>query len=244
MNRVELPHDKARYGPLRAAVEGRPELVRVAALINAFATAEDRALPEAANIVLDRLAGLELFELRTAGDAQLLGPRRAFNIVWPGGEPGVAPADHVEPEKNLRRGPAGALVAMRHHWGCADSAERSWDEDECAPLAIVRADAVAMFPEVFRPAEKVQAPAPATNDQDQEKPAWRPGQQKLSTIEIQRRWNALRDELVRDGKNPDRATGLLASEFKVHRSTIQRAVQGIKQKPSYWPTPLVSVKPS
>jgi hypothetical protein len=37
MNRVELPHDKAHFGPLRAAIDGRPELVRLVALIRAFA---------------------------------------------------------------------------------------------------------------------------------------------------------------------------------------------------------------
>jgi hypothetical protein len=176
MNRVELPHDKGRFGPLRAAIDGRPELVRLVALIRTFADAEDRALPEAARLVLDRLSGLELFELSTDGDAQRVGSQQAFNMVWPNGSCWITQLDCAEPEDTLQRGPGGALAAMRCHW--ADSPNREplcakmgWDTDQCAGLAILRARAEALFPEVFGQAESVQAPAPASLSPLAEPPA-------------------------------------------------------------------------
>jgi hypothetical protein len=171
MNRVELPHDKARFGPLRAAIDGRPELVRLVALIRAFAETEDRALPEAARLVLDRLAGLELFKLQAASDALRVDERQAFNVVWPSGGLLGAPMDKSE----LETGTAGALSAMRRHWvkdsrNSPDCPKSGWDTDQCAGLAILRADAEALFPEVFEPesaqleagaAEVEEAPASA-----------------------------------------------------------------------------------
>lgn len=164
MNRVELPHDKARFGPLRAAVDGRPELVRLVALIRAFAAAEDRALTEAARLVLDRIAELDLFQLSASGDAARLTQEHAFNTVHASGWPWVCPVDHEEPEANLGRGAAGALQAMRRHWAesparDAECPKTGWDTDQCAGLAILRADAEALFPEVFGQVEAVQAPA-------------------------------------------------------------------------------------
>jgi|GEM_PF-4078257 len=164
MNQLELPHDKTRFGPLRAALDGRPQLVRLVALIRAFAAKEDRAMAEAANIVLDRLLGLELFELRMAGDAQRVGPKQPFNFVWPQGPCIINCTGYGDQEAELRRGPSGALTVMRRHW--AESSERDpicpktgWDTDECAGLAILRNKAEALFPEVFGATATVQAPA-------------------------------------------------------------------------------------
>ncbi len=172
MNRVELPHDKARFGPLRAAIDGRPELVRLVALIRALADKEERALPAAAGIVLDRLASVDLFELNKGDDAQRVGPKQAFNFVFPHGEFISDGPSYEAPEAQLRRGPAGALAVMRKHWAespgrDSECQKQGWDTDECSGLAILRAKAEALFPEVFGQVAPVQASAPSAQQPKQ-----------------------------------------------------------------------------
>lgn len=151
---VELPHDVSKYGPLRAAAEGRPELVRIAALIDALAVVQSLARCAAAAVVLDRIEAVRLYKLRAQGDALPVDASATFDLVWPGG-----PLAFVLGAQPTGRspGPGGAFAAMAKHWAQEADADRSWADDECAWLAILRTDAQEAVPEVF----EADTPEPA-----------------------------------------------------------------------------------
>lgn len=80
-----IQHDAKRWGPPRAALPDRPRLVRVLSLIFELAKVSERAMPDAAGLVLDRLAGAQLFGLNPSADACLIGDAFRLDRVWPAG---------------------------------------------------------------------------------------------------------------------------------------------------------------
>lgn len=141
-------HDVKRWGPLRAATDGRPRLVRVLALIQELACVDERAVPDAARIVVDRVAGaqLELFMLSIAGDAAAVGQADKLSRVW---ETGYAFFSEDPQPSDFFYGRAGLLDWMRKFWVVDATLDRDWNEYSGAPLAILESAARALFPEVF-----------------------------------------------------------------------------------------------
>lgn len=222
MTRVELPHDKGLYGPLRAAAKGRPELVRIGALIEALADRTDRARVDAARIVSERIDNAELFKLNTQGDATPVTASDSFNIMWPSG---FEPGDLAGPESEGQwaRGCSGALKALRRHWAEEVDSGRSWAQDECAWLAVLRSAAEVALPEVFGQPEPLEPPVavPAVPED------WKPGRRKRPADlgPLAARWLEL------EKVHGQRATSELARERGVNRSTIQRWLGELVAKP-------------
>lgn len=143
-------HDAKRWGPLRAAIDGRPRLVRVLALIDEVARADDRARPDAAGIVVSRLAAAQLFMLHAAGDAIAVSESDQLNRIWPTGHGPIISFWEQQPTpSDFFHGPAGALEWMRKFWVEDADLAADWDDYIGAPLAILESAAIALFPELF-----------------------------------------------------------------------------------------------
>lgn len=141
-----IEHDAARWGWARADDADRSRLVRVGDLVDALAKVEERAPLVAAGIVLDRLAGAALYELRKNGDASPVTAAYRFEKdgcgFWIEGAEGFMGFSHGDPSEAFL-GVCGAHAILRR---CLCVGLPS-AQGIAAYLAVQEAIAAAAFPE-------------------------------------------------------------------------------------------------
>jgi hypothetical protein len=156
MNVLNVIHDNSRWPARRAAGEGRPRCIQVLALIRKLAEVDERALPDAAAVVIERIKGCNLYVLSQATDAVLVDSTARWSLTWRNGDGPIVSFWETQTSGKAAYGMSGAVEWMREHWvrepeGYGSSGAvvgAGWDDDQGAPLAILESDAVALFPEL------------------------------------------------------------------------------------------------